>query len=73
MSHIDWTQVLLALVTMLGTVLTGVFANRANRSAVSASAHADAARVASLRPVSPDATVTPVDGSASMRKARVVE
>lgn len=67
---IDWTQVALALISLLGTVLTGLFANRAGRAATTAGEHADAARVASLRPPPAQGDrVTPVDGSARVRKA----
>lgn len=54
---VNWTQIVLALISTIGTVLTAVFASRAkanandaNDSAVNASMHAEVAKAASLRP-----------------------
>lgn len=54
---VDWTQVILALVSMLGTVVTAFFATKAKghadvatKSADTAQKSADVAVAASLRP-----------------------
>jgi len=59
---VNWTQIILAIITTIGTVASAVFASRAKGSAGQAVVHAEAARVASLRPA-PDRP-TPVDGTA---------
>ncbi len=50
MHAIDWTQVLLAAITMIGTTLSAVFAARAGGHSKNATAAADRAVEASLRP-----------------------
>jgi ABC-type molybdate transport system substrate-binding protein len=47
---VDWTQVLLAAITMIGTVTSAFFASRAGRHSKRAKASADVAVAASLRP-----------------------
>lgn len=55
----NWTQIILALISTIGGIVTTVFAVRAKGSASEAGHHADAAREASLRP--PPDRPTPVD------------
>lgn len=50
MHTIDWTQILLAVVTMIGTTLSAVFSARAGRHSQNAASSADRAVEASLRP-----------------------
>lgn len=50
MHAIDWTQVLLAAITMIGTTLSAVFAARAQGHSRTAATSADRAVEASLRP-----------------------
>ena len=50
MHAIDWTQVLLAAITMIGTSLSAFFSARARTHSKSALASADRAVEASLRP-----------------------
>lgn len=61
---VNWTQIILAIITTIGTVASAVFASRAKGSAGNALVHAEAAREASLRPA-PDRP-TPVDGSSKV-------
>ena len=49
---VDWTQVFLAAITMIGTVLSAVFSARAQLHSKSAATSADVAVQASLRPPS---------------------
>jgi hypothetical protein len=46
----DWTQILVTLITTAGTVLSGIFAARSRRHAGQAAQSADRAVEASLRP-----------------------
>lgn len=58
----DWTQVLMALITTLGTVLTTLFASRAKTHSVNA---ADAAEVAKQSAdVAVKASLSPPPGGA---------
>ncbi len=50
MGAVDWTQILVTLITTIGTVLSGIFAARSRRHAGSAAASADRAVEASMRP-----------------------
>lgn len=59
---VDWTQVAIAAITTLGGVVSAVFATRAGTHAVAASASADRAVAASLRPPA-DVDVTPTEGA----------
>jgi hypothetical protein len=59
---VNWTQILLAIISTIGTVASAIFASRAKGSAASAVVHAEVARQASLMP-GPDRP-TPVDGIA---------
>jgi hypothetical protein len=47
---VDWTQILITLITTAGTVLSGFFAARSRRDAGKAAASADRAVAASMRP-----------------------
>jgi hypothetical protein len=47
---VDLTQVLLAAITMIGTVASAYFANRAGRHSKRAKVSADVAVAASMRP-----------------------
>lgn len=47
---VDWTQVLVAAITTLGAVASGLFASRARRHSKRAALSADVAVQASLRP-----------------------
>jgi hypothetical protein len=48
--QVDWTQVLLAVITLLGTVSSGYFATRSNSHSKRAAVSADVAVAASRRP-----------------------
>lgn len=55
MSGVDWTQVLVTLITTAGAVLSAVFAARAGRHSKQAAVSADRAVEASSRPPPEDA------------------
>lgn len=65
----DWTQITVAAITTAGGVVSAVFASRSRSHATLAARSADRAVEASLRPP-PSSEVTPVDGSARLRRAR---
>jgi Na+(H+)/acetate symporter ActP len=50
MKAVDWTQVLLAAISMLGTAVSAFFSSRAVRHSKRAAVSADRAVEASLRP-----------------------
>ena len=55
---VNWTEVILAIITTAGTVITAIYANLARGSATSASIHADIATKASMGPP-PMASINP--------------
>jgi hypothetical protein len=65
MHAVDWTQVLLAAITTIGTVTSAFFATRAGRHSRRAKASADVAVEASLRP-----PVVPASEWASLQPPR---
>jgi hypothetical protein len=50
MKALDWTQILITLITTLGGVASGLFARRSQKHATQAAISADRAVEASLRP-----------------------
>lgn len=65
--QVDWTQVLVTLITTLGAIASGLFAARAGKHAGNAAVSADKAVEASLRPPPPASSslVPPPSGGAA--------